>query len=264
VLEWTLTDLLNFAIQTARDAGRVLAEKFGRALQVSNKGDIDLVTEADLAAERLIVERIRSYHPRHAILAEESGESLREDQPSEFKWIIDPLDGTTNYAHGYPCFCVSIALEQAGEIVVGVVYDPTREELFAAERGGGATLNGRRVRVSDVEEMNAAMVCTGFPYDVRDRGDFARHFRNFIMTAQAVRRDGSAALDLAYVACGRFDGFWEEGLRAWDVAAGKLLVEEAGGRVSRYDGTEFRIYEPPILASNGLLHDTMMHVLQMP
>ncbi|HEX8163519.1 MAG TPA: inositol monophosphatase family protein [Pyrinomonadaceae bacterium] len=256
--------MLDFAIQTARDAGRVLAEKFGRALRVSNKGDIDLVTEADLAAERLIVERIRSYHPRHAILAEESGESARTDQPSEFKWIIDPLDGTTNYAHGYPCFCVSVALEQAGEIVVGVVYDPTREELFAAERGGGATLNGRRVRVSDVEEINGAMVCTGFPYDVRDRGDFARHFRNFIMTAQAVRRDGSAALDLAYVACGRFDGFWEEGLRPWDVAAGRLLVEEAGGRVSRYDGSEFRIYEPPILASNGLLHDAMMRVLEKP
>jgi myo-inositol-1(or 4)-monophosphatase len=256
--------LLNFAIQTARDAGRVLAEKFGRALQVSNKGDIDLVTEADLAAELLIVERIRSYHPRHAILAEESGESAREDQPSEYKWIVDPLDGTTNYAHGYPCFCVSVALEQAGEVVIGVVYDPVREELFAAERGGGATLNGRRVRVSDVEDLNAAMVCTGFPYDVRDRGDFARHFRNFIMRAQAVRRDGSAALDLAYVAAGRFDGFWEEGLRAWDVAAGKLLVEEAGGRVSRYDGSPFRIYEPPILASNGLLHDAMMRVLQMP
>ena len=256
--------MLNFAIQTAREAGRVLAEKFGRALQVSNKGDIDLVTEADIAAERLIVERIRSYHPRHAILAEESGETALEGQPSEFKWIIDPLDGTTNYAHGYPCFCVSVALEQAGEIVVGVVYDPVREELFAAERGGGATLNGRRVRVSEVEEMNGAMVCTGFPYDVRDRGDFARHFRNFIMRAQAVRRDGSAALDLAYVACGRFDGFWEEGLRAWDVAAGKLLVEEAGGRVSRYDGSPFSVYAPPILASNGLMHEAMMSVLQMP
>ncbi|MCA1629942.1 MAG: inositol monophosphatase [Acidobacteria bacterium] len=256
--------MLNFAIQTARDAGRVLAEKFGRALQVSNKGDIDLVTEADLAAERLIVERIRSYHPRHSILAEEGGDVTREERASEFKWIIDPLDGTTNYAHGYPCFCVSVALERAGEIVIGVVYDPTREEVFAAERGGGATLNARRIRVSDVEDLNAAMICTGFPYDVRDRGDFARHFRNFIMTAQAVRRDGSAALDLAYVASGRFDGFWEEGLRAWDVAAGKLLVEEAGGRVSRYDGTEFRIYEPPILASNGLLHDAMMRVLQMP
>jgi myo-inositol-1(or 4)-monophosphatase len=256
--------MLDFAIQTARDAGRILAEKLGRALQVSNKGDIDLVTEADLAAEQLIVERIGSYHPRHAILAEESGESLRGDEPSEFKWIIDPLDGTTNYAHGYPCFCVSIALEQVGEIVLGVIYDPTRDELFAAERGGGATLNNRRIRVSDVEDLNRALLCTGFPYDVRERGEFARHFHNFIMHAQGVRRDGSAALDLAYVAAGRFDGFWEEGLRAWDVAAGKILVEEAGGRVSRYDGSRFSIYAPPILASNALIHDAMMNVLQLP
>jgi myo-inositol-1(or 4)-monophosphatase len=256
--------LLDFAIQTARDAGRVLAEKFGRALEVSNKGDIDLVTEADVAAERLIVERIRSYHPRHAILAEESGATARDDQPSAYKWIVDPLDGTTNYAHGYPCFCVSIALEQAGEIILGVIYDPTRDELFAAERGEGATLNGRRIRVSDVEDLNSALVCTGFPYDVRERGDFARHFHNFIMHSQGVRRDGSAALDLAYVAAGRFDGFWEEGLRAWDVAAGKILVEEAGGRVSRYDGSHFSVYQAPILASNDLVHDAMMRVLQMP
>jgi myo-inositol-1(or 4)-monophosphatase len=256
--------LLDFAIQTARDAGRVLAERFGRALQVSNKGDIDLVTEADIASERLIIERIRSHYPRHVILAEESGETSRAGQPGEFKWIVDPLDGTTNYAHGYPCFCVSIALEQAGEIVVGVIYDPVRDELFAAERGAGATLNSRRIRVSDVDDLNAAMLCTGFPYDVRERGEFARHFHNFIMHAQAVRRDGSAALDMAYVACGRFDGFWEEGLRPWDVAAGKLLVEEAGGRVSRYDGSAFSVYAPPILASNGLVHDAMMRVLQLP
>jgi myo-inositol-1(or 4)-monophosphatase len=256
--------MLNFAIQTARDAGRVLAERFGRALEVSNKGDIDLVTEADLAAEQLIVERIRTHYPRHAILAEESGETLRDDQPSEYKWIVDPLDGTTNYAHGYPCFCVSVALERAGEIVVGVIYDPVRDELFSAERGEGATLNNRRIRVSDVEDLNRALLCTGFPYDVRDRGDFARHFHNFIMYAQGVRRDGSAALDLAYVACGRFDGFWEEGLRPWDVATGRLLVEEAGGRVSRYDGAEFSVYHPPILASNGLVHDAMMRVLQLP
>jgi myo-inositol-1(or 4)-monophosphatase len=255
--------MLDFAIQTARDAGRVLAEKFGRAsLAVTRKGEIDLVTEADLAAEQLIVERIRSHYPRHAILAEESGES--EAQGGGFKWIVDPLDGTTNYAHGYPCFCVSIALEHDGEIVVGVVYDPTRDELFAAERGEGATLNGRRIRVSDADDLNRALVCTGFPYDVRDRGDFARHFRNFIMHSQGVRRDGSAALDLAYVAAGRFEGFWEEGLNPWDVAAGKLLVEEAGGRVSRYDGSPFSVYRAPVLASNGLVHDAMMRVLQIP
>jgi myo-inositol-1(or 4)-monophosphatase len=254
--------MLNFAIQTARDAGRVLAEKFGRAIQISNKGDIDLVTEADLAAERLIVERVRSYHPRHAVLTEESGDVVAlGGARSDYKWIVDPLDGTTNYAHGYPVFCVSIALEHEGRVVVGVVYDPLRDELFAAERGEGATLNGRRVRVSATDDLNRALLCTGFPYDVRERGDFARHFRNFIMSAQSVRRDGAAALDLAYVAAGRFDGFYEEGLRPWDVAAGVLLVEEAGGRVTHYDGRPFDHYHPPIAASNGLVHDAMLRVL---
>lgn len=254
--------MLNFAIQTAREAGKILAEKFGRALQVSNKGDIDLVTEADLASERLIVERIRSYHPRHRILTEESGDVAEAGSSEDsHKWIIDPLDGTTNYAHGYPTFCVSIALEHEGRVVVGVVYDPAREELFAAERGEGATLNGRRIRVSETVELNRALVCTGFPYDVRQRNDFVRHFRDFIMKAQSVRRDGAAALDLAYVASGRFDGFYEEGLRPWDVAAGVLLVEEAGGRVTHYDGSPFYIYTPPIAASNGLVHEAMLEVL---
>ena len=255
--------MLDFAIQTAREAGRVLAEKFGRAIRVTNKGDIDLVTEADIASERLIVERIRSYHPRHAILTEESGDVVAlGDVDSEYKWIIDPLDGTTNYAHGYPVFCVSVALEHEGRVVVGVVYDPTRDEMFAAERGQGATLNGRSLRVSETSELNDALLCTGFPYDVRDRGDFARHFRNFIMRAQSVRRDGAAALDLAYVAAGRFDAFYEEGLRPLDVAAGVLLVEEAGGRVTHYDGSPFRIYTPPIAASNGLIHEAMLDVLR--
>src|SRR5256714_6938509 len=251
--------MLNFAIQTARDAGRVLAEKFGRAIQITNKGDIDLVTEADLAAERLIVERIRSYHPRHAILSEEAGDVVAiEGARGEYKWIVDPLDGTTNYAHGYPVFCVSIALEHLGSVVVGVVYDPLRDELFAAERGEGATLNGRRGRVSETDDLNRALLCTGFPYDVRERGDFARHFRNFIMSAQSVRRDGAAALDLAYVAAGRFDGFYEEGLRPWDVAAGVLLVEEAGGRGTPQDGPPFDIYRPHLARRYGLGHDAML------
>src|SRR2546423_6896865 len=160
--------MLNFAIQTARDAGRLLAEKFGRALQVTSKGDIDIVTEADLAAERLIVERIQSYPPRPSILTEEAGDVIAVgDQRAEYKWIVDPLDGTTNYAHGYPTFCVSIALEHDGRVVAGVVYDPLRDELFAAERGEGATLNGRRIRVSDTQELGGALLCTGFPYDVR-------------------------------------------------------------------------------------------------
>jgi myo-inositol-1(or 4)-monophosphatase len=258
--------LLDFAIETAREAGRVLAERFGRtSLEVTHKGDIDLVTESDLAAERVILERIRSHYPRHAILAEEAGKVETEADAGEgvYKWIVDPLDGTTNYAHGYPCYCVSIALERKGELVIGVIHDPTRDETFAAERGAGATLNGRRIRVSDKSDLNEALLCTGYPYDVRGRNNFVRNFKNFILHAQGVRRDGSAALDLAYVACGRFDGFWEEGLRPWDVAAGALLVEEAGGRVSRYDDAPYDIYMPPIMASNGLVHEAMMRVLAL-
>jgi myo-inositol-1(or 4)-monophosphatase len=254
--------LLNFAIQTAREAGLILVGRLGRSLQVSNKGDIDLVTEADLASERFIIERLRSHFPRHAILAEESGNSAGVDaDAAEWKWIIDPLDGTTNYAHGYPCFCVSIALEHAGRIELGVIYDPTREEVFAAERGNGATLNGRRIRVSSINELNDSMLCTGFPYNVRERPGFARHFTNFTMRAQAVRRDGSAALDLASVACGRFDGFWEDGLNPWDIAAGVLLIEEAGGLVTDFDGEPLDIYSPKVLVSNGLIHEAMQAVL---
>jgi myo-inositol-1(or 4)-monophosphatase len=257
--------LLNFAIQTARDAGHILADRMGRALQVSNKGDIDLVTEADLASEKLIIERITTHYPRHGILAEESGaiEGVTTIAgQSDWRWIVDPLDGTTNYAHGYPCFCVSIGLERAGSMEVGVIYDPVRDEVFAAERGQGATLNDRRIRVSEVDDLNAAMLCTGFPYNVRERPNFARDFTNFTMEAQAVRRDGSAALDLAYLACGRFDGFWEDGLNAWDVAAGVILIEEAGGRVSDFVGAPLSIYTPKVLASNGLIHDKMMRVLE--
>lgn len=256
--------MLNFAMQTAREAGQILAERFGRAIKITQKGEIDIVTEADLAAEKLIIERIKSHYPRHAILSEEAGAltSIAGDG-GEWRWVIDPLDGTTNYSHGYPCFCVSIALERIDQgVVLGVVYDPTRDELFAAERGEGATLNGRRIRVSEVDDLNRALLCTGFPYNVREVEEFARHFISFVMNAQAVRRDGAAALDLAYVACGRFDGFWEEGLKPWDVAAGALLIEEAGGQASRFDGSPYTIYAPPFMSSNGLIHEAMMRVLQ--
>ncbi|MEP6635340.1 MAG: inositol monophosphatase family protein [Acidobacteriota bacterium] len=255
--------MLNFLIQTARDAGGVLIDRLGRA-QVSNKGAIDLVTEADLASEKLIIERVRSHYPRHAILAEESGASDGEgtsSRESEWKWIIDPLDGTTNYAHGYPFFCVSIGVEHGGRIELGVVYDPVRDEMFAVERGQGATLNERPMRVSTVESLDRAMLCTGFPYNVRERPDFARDFVKFTMQGQAVRRDGSAALDLAYIACGRFDGFWEDGLNAWDVAAGVLLIEEAGGRISDFRGEPLDIYSAKVLATNGRVHESMMRVL---
>ena len=251
--------MLNFALETARDAGQILLEKFGRDISVTKKGDINLVTEADLASEALIVERIKSYYPKHSILAEESGEAVVDS--SGWKWIIDPLDGTTNFAHGYPCFCVTIALEHEGEIKVAVTYDPTRDELFSAERGRGASLNNKPIRVSRTDELSEALIVTGFPYDFKDKPRFERHLTDFLRAARGVRRDGSAAIDMAYVACGRFDGFWEEGLNPWDMAAGVLLIEEAGGHVSGYDNSKFSIYKPPILATNGYIHSQMSRIL---
>ena len=253
--------MLDFAIETARQAGHILMEKFGR-ITVTKKGDINLVTEADLASEQHIIERIMSYYPKHAILAEESGEAVVMGADSTWKWIIDPLDGTTNYAHGYPCFCVTLALEHDGDIVMGVTFDPTRDELFAAERGRGATLNGKSIRVSSNDKLGDALIVTGFPYDFKNKENFARHLTDFLFHSRGVRRDGSAAIDMAYVACGRFDGFWEEGLNPWDVAAGKLLIEEAGGVVTYYDGSKFSIYKPPICASNGGIHSQMLEVLR--
>ncbi len=253
--------MLNFAIETARDAGQILLEKFGRKIDIRMKGEIDLVTEADLASEALIIERVKSTYPKHSILAEESGEAVVLGGDTTWKWIIDPLDGTTNYAHGYPCFCVTIALEHEGEIVIGVTFDPTRNELFAAERGRGASLNNKPIRVSETEDLGNSLIVTGFPYDFKGRDNFSQHLTDMLLRSRGVRRDGSAAIDMAYVACGRFDGFWEEGLNAWDVAAGTLLIEEAGGQVSYYDGSKFSIYAPPICASNGLIHSAMLQVL---
>jgi myo-inositol-1(or 4)-monophosphatase len=253
--------MLNFAIQTAREAGQILLEKFGRKINISLKGDINLVTEADLASEKLIIERIKSYYPKHSILAEESGNAVVSGD-SNWKWIIDPLDGTTNFAHGYPCFCVTLALEHEGKIVLGVTFDPTRNELFAAERGQGATLNNKPIRVSETEKLSDALLVTGFPYNFKQKDNFAKSLTNFLLQSRGVRRDGSAAIDMAYVACGRFDGFWEEGLNPWDVAAGVLLIEEAGGRITYYDGSPFSVYSPPICASNGLIHEEMLQVLR--
>jgi myo-inositol-1(or 4)-monophosphatase len=254
--------MLNFAIETVRDAGQILLENFGRKINVSKKGDINLVTEADLASEELIIERIKSYYPKHSILAEEAGNAVVIGGENKWKWVIDPLDGTTNFAHGYPCFCVTMALEHDAEIVIGVTFDPTRDEMFAAERGRGATLNGKPIRVSETEDLSEALIVTGFPYDFKRRADFARHLTEFLLQSRGVRRDGSAAIDMAYVACGRFDGFWEEGLNPWDMAAGLLLIEEAGGQVTGYDNSRFSIYRPPIAASNGLIHAQMLNVLK--
>jgi myo-inositol-1(or 4)-monophosphatase len=252
--------MLDFAVETARAAGALLRDHFGRIVEVSYKSSpIDLVTEADLLSESLIKDRIAAHYPRHAILAEESGP---QEGDSDYRWLIDPLDGTTNYAHGYPFFCVTLALEYRGEVVLGVAYDPLREELFVAERGAGATLNGRPIRVSRTETLAHGLLATGFPYTIRSQPDESlAYFARFVKTAQAIRRDGSAVLDLCYLACGRFDGFWELGLKPWDMAAGALMVEEAGGRVTRLDGSRFRLYEPEIVASNGLIHEEMIAVL---
>ncbi|MFP5263608.1 MAG: inositol monophosphatase family protein [Blastocatellia bacterium] len=254
--------MLDFAIRVAKDAGRLLRDRVGTRIDIDHKGAINIVTDVDLASERLIREAIATHYPRHQVLGEEGG--LAENS-SEYRWVVDPLDGTTNFAHAYPVFCVSIALEHRGETVLGVVYDPTRDELFAAERGGGASLNNRPIRVSAIGDLMQSLLSTGFPYDIKT-STFTNldHWANFAMNAQALRRDGAAALDLCYVACGRFDGFWELNLSPWDTAAGALIVTEAGGRVTDFAGNKFSNYEPQVLASNGLIHERMIEVLAMP
>lgn len=252
-------NMLHFAKNLAREAGKILREHMGRNFEIHHKGQIDLVTEVDLLSEKFIREQIANHYPKHQVLAEEGGLSERS---SAYRWIIDPLDGTTNYAHGYPCFCVSIALEYEGAVVIGVVYDPIRDELFVAESGHGATLNERPLQVSCVSQLDKALLVTGFPYNVRTSPQKnLDNFSRFLDVAQAVRRDGSAALDLCYVAAGRFDGFWELNLASWDMAAGSLIVTEAGGQVTSFNGSPFDYYVPEVLASNGLIHAEMMAVL---
>jgi myo-inositol-1(or 4)-monophosphatase len=256
--------LRDAAVEMARAAGAVLREGYGRAHVPEHKGRIDLVTEYDRRSERVVLDEIARRFPGHAVLAEESGAHAGSGA-ADVRWIVDPLDGTTNFAHNYPFFCVSIAAEQDGRLAAGVVLDPVRDELFAAAAGHGATLNGALLRVSDVARVEDALLVTGFPYDVRERPERALpHFAAFLARAQAIRRDGSAALNLAYVACGRFDGFWEVSLSPWDVAAGTLLVREAGGLVTAYDGGPFALDGRQVLASNGRVHEEMMQVLAAP
>jgi len=243
----------------AREAGALLLERLHDPHIVQYKGEINLVTEADHLSEALIVGRIRRKFPGHDILTEESPETANG---SGFRWIIDPLDGTTNYAHGYPVFCVSIALEVKGVIMLGAVYNPMLDELFTAERGSGAFLNGRRLTVSRTETLSRSLLATGFPYDIReDRNNNINYFKVMALSAQAVRRAGSAALDLAYIAAGRFDGFWELKLMPWDTTAGWLLVEEAGGSVTDLRGDPYHLYSKDMLASNGLVHAEMARIL---
>ncbi|MBV9737881.1 MAG: inositol monophosphatase [Candidatus Eremiobacteraeota bacterium] len=255
-----MRDPVDVAIETAREAGALLMDYLHRPLHSTQKGRrADLVTDADHASERLIVDRLRKQFPESTIVGEEGG--IRAGLASE-RWYVDPLDGTTNFTHGYPMFCVSIAYEQDDEVCAGVVYAPFYDELFVARRGAGATLNARPLRVSGVDRLADALVCTGFrPADFARNGEY---FRMMSGVAQAVRRDGSAALDLAAVAAGRFDGFWEFDLSAWDVSAGALIVRESGGTVSQIDGGSFRVDGRAILATNGHVHDEMVGALSTP
>jgi myo-inositol-1(or 4)-monophosphatase len=250
---------LETAIDLARAAGDILNHYASRDKLVQFKGHANLVTVADKESEELIIGGILGRYPDHSILAEESGST----QPgAAVQWIIDPLDGTTNFAHGYPMYCVSIGVEENGENVCGVVYDPVRDELFSAARGAGAYCNGERLQVSDVDRLSHALLLTGFPYNFRERVDTVMHqFREFMIESQAVRRGGAAALDLCYLAAGRIDGFWELFLQPWDTAAGRVILEEAGGRVTDFKGGPFSVYMKEILASNGKIHEEMIGVL---
>ena len=245
----------------ARRAGAALRDAYHKPRHITFKGEINLVTQADEEAERLILDGLRESFPDHAILAEESGASAAQ---SDYTWVVDPLDGTTNFAHGYPIFAVSMALRGPGGLLLGVVYDPLRNECFTARRGGGTLLNGEPVRVSQETELGRALLATGFAYDRHTASSNTAAFFHVLRRAQGLRRAGAAALDLAYVACGRLDGFWERGLYPWDVAAGILLVREAGGKATDYGGDEESesLYQGSfVVLSNGQRHDEMLAVL---
>jgi myo-inositol-1(or 4)-monophosphatase len=251
---------LAVATEAVLRAGRIQRERYGSGVRVEYKGEIDLVTEVDRACELAILETIRSRYPGHDIVTEET--DLARTGARQV-WFVDPLDGTTNFAHSYPMFCASVALAVGGEIVAGAVFDPVRDELFTAEKGGGAHLNGRRLRVSDAGELIRSLLITGFPYDLHEKlSSRLRSFNRVMGLARAVRRDGSAALDLCYVAAGRADGFWEEILKPWDMHAGRLLVAEAGGRATRLDGTPLGLGPDGVVATNGLIQDALLAALR--
>jgi myo-inositol-1(or 4)-monophosphatase len=251
------------AIEAVIRAGEIQLEHFGRAVQVEKKGAIDLVTEIDRSIERGFRDMIAARFPDHLVLGEEFEEPGHRDRIAKHCWVFDPVDGTTNYAHGLPIFCSSLALEIDGTAVVGAIYDPNRRELFTAERGQGAWLNGAPLRVSSAEALIDSLLCTGFPYSVQqDEGvPLVELFGEFLRVSRAVRRLGSAAIDLCYVAAGRFDGFWEMKLNPWDVSAGALIVQEAGGQVTLADGSEFRSRAGSIIATNGRIHDQVLALI---
>jgi len=251
---------LAVATEAALRAGRIQRDRYGSGVAIEMKGELDLVTEVDRTCELAILEAIRSRYPGHDIVTEETDLARTG---SRHVWFVDPLDGTSNFAHGYPMFCASIALAFEGEIVAGAVFDPLRDELFTAEKGGGAHLNGRRLQVSTAPSLIQSLLITGFPYDLHEKlEERLRPFNRLMGKARAVRRDGSAALDLCYVAASRADGFWEAILKPWDMHAGRLILAEAGGRSTRLDGTPLGLGPDGIVATNGLIHDELVRVLR--
>nr|MBI3614853.1 inositol monophosphatase [Nitrospirota bacterium] len=249
------------ALEAARVAGSILSEAARNGFYVEYKDTVNLVTDADRRSEQAVIEVIRKTFPAHRILAEEGGAQAGSNP--EYQWVIDPLDGTTNFAHGYPAYCISIGVEYRDHCIFGVVLDPTRQELFTAEAGSGAFLNDVPLHVSRTPRLDGALLVTGFAYDIRvSAQNNLDNFSRFALTAQGVRRTGTAALDMCYVAAGRFDGFWELKLHPWDTAAGLIILREAGGRVTDFKGTPYSIYEPSIVASNGLIHDEMLEILR--
>jgi myo-inositol-1(or 4)-monophosphatase len=246
------------AIEAALKSGRLIRDSVGKILKISYKGRGNIVTDVDKKSEKLIIKKILSRFSGHSILSEESDP---REGASGYRWIIDPLDGTTNFAHAFPFFCVSIALEHDGEIIMGVVYDPMRDELFYAESGKGAYLNNRRIRVSSAKKLSDSFLATGFAYVNKKKDENINNFKRLLMKTLAIRRAGSAALDLCYVACGRFDGFWEMYLKPWDSAAGMIIVKEAGGIVTRFDGTPYSPYDEKLLATNGKIQRQIINNL---
>lgn len=252
--------LLQTAVSAGRAAGKLLLEYAQSGFRIHHKNPINLVTDADHAAEQLIIGHIRAQFPEHRFLAEEQG--CIEQSPSPYLWIIDPLDGTTNFAHGYPAYCVSIGLEYRGHCILGVVFDPSRNELFTAIEGSGAQLNSRPIHVSSTVSLGDSLLVTGFAYDIRETPrNNLDHFAKFALKAQGLRRTGSAALDLCYVAAGRFDGFWEVRLNPWDMAAGSVIVREAKGQLTDFSGKDLSIYGQELVASNSHIHQAMLRVL---
>jgi myo-inositol-1(or 4)-monophosphatase len=256
-----MSEFLETAVLAAREAGALLKERFGKLLVIEKKGEINLVTDADRAAEELIKKIIFGKFPSHNIKAEEGTETHNS---SEYLWLVDPLDGTTNFAHGFPVYSVSIALMKNSELITACVYNPNLNECFTAERGAGACLNECPIKVSSTDCLNNSFMATGFPYDIRESTENnLAEFAAFSISSLAIRRAGSAALDLSYVACGRFDGYWEQKLSPWDIAAGILFVEEAGGQVTDYCGKSYDIFRGQIAASNGTIHREIIELLTM-